>query len=184
MILGAFVITGCSDDDINSNENRQNTSHLRVVEIDLIQEFEDKFNSIEPQLREIIETPNFRSNPELYERDLELVLEPLVGISQRLTIAVDINENEVPELVDNSLSNQQIVAIGTLIYAYETNSSNSSVTACIAYAFIGLDLHGEFWGNFTNRRALIRAVGKVASRYLGVVGAALIVYDFIDCMWG
>lgn len=103
MIIGAFTITSCSDDDINSNENRQNTSHLRVVGTDLIQEFEDKFNSIEPQLREIIETPDFRSNPELYERDLELVLEPLVGISQRLMIAADINENEVPELVDNSL---------------------------------------------------------------------------------
>lgn len=186
MILGVFILTGCSNDDgtINSYENFQNTSQLRL-EIDLIQEFEAKLYSVTPELKQIVENPEFNNNPELYKEDLEFVLNPLVDISQRLMIAAGINESEVPELIDNPLSDSQIIGIGILIYSQETmSSSGNSVLDCVARAFVGFELHEGFWSSFTTRRALITAVGKVASRYLGAIGVALIVYDFVDCMWG
>lgn len=55
---------------------------------------------------------------------------------------------------------------------------------CITQA-IGINaLYDAWFDKFATKRMLIAAVGKLATRYLGWVGAAVAVYDFIDCMWG
>ncbi|MET0393616.1 MAG: hypothetical protein ABW019_10770 [Chitinophagaceae bacterium] len=63
-------------------------------------------------------------------------------------------------------------------------SRENSLFGCAMQA-IGINTLYEAWfDKFATKRMLIAAVGKVASRYLGWVGAAIAVYDFIDCMWG
>jgi hypothetical protein len=49
-------------------------------------------------------------------------------------------------------------------------------------AYLGMDLQKGFWSQFSNRRVMLKAIGKAASRTLGWVGTALLVYDFADCM--
>lgn len=50
---------------------------------------------------------------------------------------------------------------------------------------IGINAIYDAWfGKFATKRLLLAAVGKIATRYLGYVGAAIAVYDFADCMWG
>lgn len=61
--------------------------------------------------------------------------------------------------------------------------SRPDVLDCAATAFVGMELRAGFWSSFTTRRAILRVVGRLAARTLGFLGAALIVYDFADCMW-
>jgi len=45
-------------------------------------------------------------------------------------------------------------------------------------------LFGGLHGKFATKRMFIAAVGKVATRFLGYVGAVIAVADFSYCMWG
>jgi len=63
-------------------------------------------------------------------------------------------------------------------------SRENTTVGCILQA-TGINTLYESWFNkFATKRMLIAAVGKLATRYLGWVGAAVAVYDFVDCMWG
>jgi hypothetical protein len=58
----------------------------------------------------------------------------------------------------------------------------SDTVDCILRATGIQAIHEAFWGNFTNRRVLLRAVGRLATRAAVWIGAALIVADFVLCM--
>jgi hypothetical protein len=68
---------------------------------------------------------------------------------------------------------------GTIPVARENTTFGCAMQA------IGISaLYHTWFDKFATKRMLIAAVGKLATRYLGWVGAAVAVYDFIDCMWG
>jgi len=89
-----------------------------------------------------------------------------------------------------SLDSPELIYVGmylanddSLNFQQQSNSS-SQVVDCLLRATGTQAFHDAFWGSFTNRRMLLRAVGRFATRTLGWIGAALIVADFADCMWG
>lgn len=63
-------------------------------------------------------------------------------------------------------------------------SRENSTFGCVMQAIGITSLYNAWFDKFATKRMLIAAVGKLATRYLGWVGAAVAVYDFIDCMWG
>lgn len=62
------------------------------------------------------------------------------------------------------------------------NGSMNRVSDCILEATGIMALKDAFFGNFTNRRAIVKAIGKVAGRTLGYVGTVIAAYDFMNCM--
>ena len=178
-ILSATFIS-CSTDnneDIASKEEVMLKNNSNYA----IQNFESALRKVSSDVKNIVDRDDFNKNPEAYEKELQIVLNPLVSPSKDLIKMMNITEAEVPG-IHTSFTEHQTIATGLLIYSQQTADSDPSVLDCVARAFVGLELHEGFWSSFTNRRVLIKAVGKVASRYLGAIGAALIVYDFVDCM--
>lgn len=106
MILGAFVITGCSTDD-RLDGSFHNNFQLKIG-ANLIEEYENKLFEITPALKEIVESSEFSENPELYKEDLELVLSPLVDVSQRLMIASGIEKRKFPNLLMYLFQNHKL----------------------------------------------------------------------------
>ena len=69
-------------------------------------------------------------------------------------------------------------------YVAERGSQERAVN-CVLQA-IGYAAIAELSANWAtaSRQYLIKAIGKLASRYLGWFGAAIALGSFIDCMWG
>ena len=66
-----------------------------------------------------------------------------------------------------------------------SNIQTTKVANCIfqALGFTALAELGANWAG-ASRQVILRAVGKVATRYLGWFGAAIAIGSFVDCMWG
>jgi hypothetical protein len=136
-------------------------------------------------ISDIKSNESFKSNPESFEGKLRDAIVPLYPISKKVIAESGITSNEIPEL--QTFTDDQLVAVGTLIIGQQAivgsnETTLSSVAECVGYAFLGVELHSSFWGSFTTRRAVIAAIGKIAAKYLGAIGVALITYDFVDCM--
>lgn len=65
---------------------------------------------------------------------------------------------------------------------FETSRENT-VLGCLVQAVGIRALYDAWYDKFATKRMLITMIGKIAARYMGFVGTALAVYDFIDCMW-
>ena len=65
------------------------------------------------------------------------------------------------------------------------NNQTTKVANCIfqALGYTALAELGANWAG-ASRQVILRAVGKVATRYLGWFGAAIAITSFVDCMWG
>ncbi|HLN94087.1 MAG TPA: hypothetical protein VK183_00530 [Flavobacterium sp.] len=176
-----FVIVGllasCSPDSSSSMPEANMT-----VSSSAIKDFEIALTTVAPKVQELTQSADFQASPESFEREVIEIMAPLVAPSERLMSEANINASEVPELEGVTLDEGQLVQIGLLIYASETMAQRNSVLECVERAFVGFELHEGFWSQFGNRRLLLRAIGKVATRYLGAIGAILIVADFVDCM--
>ena len=66
-----------------------------------------------------------------------------------------------------------------------SNIQTTKVANCIfqALGFTALAELGANWAG-ASRQVILRAVGKVATRYLGWFGAAIAIGSFVDCMLG
>lgn len=64
-------------------------------------------------------------------------------------------------------------------------ANQAKIGNCIfqALGFSALAELGANWAT-ASRQVLLKAVGKLATRYLGWFGAAIAVVSFVDCMWG
>jgi|GEM_PF-4381235 len=196
LTIGMFAVSmvGCSNDSNETKEleqiplqkrERENENKNKKEKKALVSEFENVIHDIMPSLKQIIESKGFKENPDLYRADLEVAIMPLVGVSEELLGTLNISEEELPVLFGEiPLSNSQIVGIGMLVYTQQVSINGGDVLECAASALVGISLHEGFWSSFTTRKAMLKAIGKIASRYLGVIGAAMIVYDFAECMWG
>lgn len=149
-------------------------------------------STLKLQLRKVKENQNLNNSLQmrgtsLSEADAQEFLEPFVNETRNLLLQEGITQTEIIDEF-GSLDAPELALVGISIIEMEENNyqmqvqGGPSVLDCVARAFVGFELHEGFWSQFSNRRLLLRAIGKVATRYLGAVGAALIVYDFGDCM--
>lgn len=179
-ILISLLTISCSEvlnnEDINSEitEFRQkNSNNLEL--------------SLKNQMNEMTKFVNSDGTPSSVfdEQKAKSVLMPFVNKTKDLLISEGISEQEIIDEF-GSLDSPELALVGIAIIETQnqqiSESDSPSVLECVARAFVGIKLHEGFWSNFTNRRVLLRAVGKLATRTLGWVGAALVVYDFTDCM--
>jgi hypothetical protein len=81
-----------------------------------------------------------------------------------------------------SLENPELIYMSVAMVAADNVDIQSDTVDCILRATGIQAIHEAFWGNFTNRRVLLRAVGRLATRAAVWIGAALIVADFVLCM--
>lgn len=167
---------------LSTNINAQDKEHISISK-ETVEKYKSISTNVSENLKKIKDTPEFKKNSENFELEIKKKISPLVNISKQVMLESKINNETVPELNGNSLSDEQIIGIGSLIIGQDASIINSSsVTECLTYAFFGFELSNGFWGSFATRKQLLKAIGKAASKYLGVIGTALIVYDFTDCM--
>lgn len=184
MTILATGLWACSSDDTatSNNTTTENTSVEKTITAKAGVSVESLENIIKTQAM-VLKGEGIDIN-NIGEERANKFIEPIVVETRNLLISEGISESEIIEAF-GAIDAPEIALAGISIVEYEKKlSSNPAVLECVTRAFVGFDLHDGFWSNFTNRRTLIRAVGKMATRYLGVIGAALIVYDFADCMWG
>lgn len=135
--------------------------------------------NIESELRKI----NLKNLSNWDESKSKMELMPVIDATVSLLNKEGISNQEIIEEF-GSLDNPEILYLSLGIVEYEASIQKADGVDCLLRA-TGLDVfHRGFWSSFSTRRALLRAVGKVATRTLGWFGAALIVADFADCMWG
>ena len=167
---------------LSANINAQDKEHISISK-ETLEKYKSISTNVSENLKKIKDTPEFKTNPENFEPEIKKTISPLVDISKQVMTESKINNETVPELNVNNLSDEQTIGIGSLIVGQDISiTTSSSVTECLTYAFFGFELSNGFWGSFTTRKQLLKAIGKAASKYLGVIGTALIVYDFTDCM--
>lgn len=180
--IASFSLINCSSED-------------NVVEESIIEKIDAKklTSTLKESVTKFKETRNLNSSLQLRssgltETEAQNFIQPLINDTRNLLLQEGISESEIinefgslnaPELALVGIS---IIEIGDDEPIYSETSGH--VLDCAARAFVGFELHEGFWSQFSNRRMLLRAIGKIATRYLGAIGAALIVYDFADCMWG
>ncbi len=117
------------------------------------------------------------------------------AITSAITSAKDYLNSEgysdiVFELDTNEDRYKLIHAANALVdLKQQMEPSNPSRVDDIANCFfqaIGYAAIAELSANWASasRQVILRAVGKIATRYLGWFGAAIAVVSFVDCMWG
>ncbi|MFL9839077.1 hypothetical protein ABS768_16335 [Flavobacterium sp. ST-75] len=179
-VFGSLMISCTSDDNSTNIQTKTIETQFKSTSSAMI-EFETTLKNVSLKVAEIVKSEGYSKDPESYEETLNLAMAPLVVPSRKLITEAKITSEEAPAI--STLTDLQTIQTGLLIYTHNTvQNDDPSVLDCVARAFVGLELHEGFWGSFATRRALVTAIGKVASRYLGAIGVALIVYDFTDCM--
>ena len=179
IILVSFSFYSCS------SENDQNVIEKKVDAKKLASTLKLQFNKVKENQK--LSNSLQRRGTGLTEADAQEFLEPFVNETRNLLLQEGITQAEIIHEF-GSIDAPEIALVGISIIEMEEDNyqmqvqGGPSVLDCVARAFVGFELHEGFWSQFSNRRLLIRAIGKVATRYLGAVGAALIVYDFGDCM--
>ena len=172
----SFTLVSCDVEDSTNDFYNVNTNRSTLRDV----------------FRNLITQNNlkFKSEKFLEEDDAREILKPIIHETLSVLLNEGISKSEIIDQFGN-LKSPEIAIVGIVLLAEDVSATKSnsyaskeqSVLDCAARAFVGMELHEGFWSSFTNRRTLLRAVGKLASRTLGFIGAALIVYDFADCMW-
>lgn len=135
------------------------------------------------------------------EAKAKKMLKPLLDNSKKLLAAYDFTEKDLPENVDasamailgllvftteKSKPTQQVQKASFLsgIFTQRFSMPNPRIRNCLGVAlgivgFRDLLLNTRKLGSVTTA---IRALKLIGRRYLGWIGVALMVYDFVDCM--
>ncbi|WP_426431468.1 hypothetical protein ACPX19_03290 [Winogradskyella sp. HB-48] len=166
-----FIFLSCSTEEANLNEELINDEVI----------LKSNANNIESEMKKI----DFSNVTNWDENESKTKLMPVINETIKLLNSEGISNQEIIDEF-GSLDNPEILYLSMGIVEYEGSSSiqKADTVDCLLRA-TGLDaFHQGFWNSFSNRRALLRAVGRVATRTLGWIGAALIVADFAHCMWG
>ncbi|WP_299128109.1 hypothetical protein [uncultured Winogradskyella sp.] len=171
LLVVLLIFTSCSKEEANVNEQIVNDEAFSKSNI----------TNIENEIRKI----DFSNVANWDENQSKTILMPVINETIKLLNNEGISNQEIIDEF-GSLDNPEILYLSMGIVEYEGQSSyqKGDTVDCLLRA-TGLDaFHQGFWNSFSNRRALLRAVGRVATRTLGWFGAALIVADFAHCMWG
>lgn len=114
--------------------------------------------------------------------DISVVANLVMALEEELQ-----QDKRIDFMQESDFELASILGVSSL-YAQQTQTEQDqldTVGGCIADA-IGITAVFEILSNGANKRmkkaAIRKVIRKVATRTLGVVGAALAVYDFVDCM--
>jgi hypothetical protein len=118
---------------------------------------------------------------ELDEDTAKTLILPIIVKTVAQLESEGISKEEIIEEF-GSLENPELIYMSVAMVAADNVDIQSDTVDCILRATGIQAIHEAFWGNFTNRRVLLRAVGRLATRAAGWIGAALIVADFVLCM--
>ncbi len=148
--------------------------------------------------------PNFVITPE-YELQCETEVKPVYNQSRTVIAAYGITEQDLIDEWGANYDPELVVELALSIAAYEaldheyglasirqalfliTPSYANRLYDCVKTA-LGIEALFELWreralSTYAGKKMLIKAIGKVATRSLGWVGAAWAVADFVDCYW-
>src|SRR5690625_53826 len=203
IMLSAFTMfTSCSNDDreveINNNVTSTNLKKGSTeVEIDLT-------NLVlkEEVLNEVLSEIKFKKDiiHELRDDEVKEILNPLLEngnvLHREMILFLEENngfEGLSPEEHHNIsyLTDEQLIELSFITYnqyQYATNSDIDwdRVRSCASFA---LGIQG-IKTLYTNTLALgtvetmVGALKLIGKRYLGYIGIALMIYDFVDCLYG
>src|SRR5690625_10601 len=203
IMLSAFrMFTSCSNDDreveINNNVTSTNLKKGSTeVEIDLT-------NLVlkEEVLNEVLSEIKFKKDiiHELRDDEVKEILNPLLEngkvLHREMILFLEENngfEGLSPEEHHNIsyLTDEQLIELSFITYnqyQYATNSDIDwdRVRSCASFA---LGIQG-IKTLYTNTLALgtvetmVGALKLIGKRYLGYIGIALMIYDFVDCLYG
>lgn len=171
LLVVLCIFTSCSREEANVNEQVINDEFFTKSSV----------VNIETEMKKI----DFSNIANWDENQSKTILMPVINETIKLLNIEGVSNQEIINEF-GSLDNPEILYLSLDIVEYEGSSSlqKADTIDCVLRATGIQTLHDAFWGLFTNRRTLLRAVGRIATRTLGWFGAALIVADFADCMWG
>jgi hypothetical protein len=195
-ILTLFLMTIVSIQSCNESE-----SLIEPVDKEIaLKNFESKMVQILPSVKSALD--KFKSNPNArVNAEMEILenFRPLLNDSKALLQAYEIDYKESfdendPKIV---LAGFLIVSIEKRLQATELDKSDISGRTAeaegswwdCALEAVGVAAVSELIASFGSSAAIqasssviLKAVGKVASRYAGWIGAAIMVADFTECM--
>ncbi|PZX59449.1 hypothetical protein [Hydrotalea sandarakina] len=148
--------------------------------------------------------PNFVITPE-YELQCEVEVRPVYNQSLSVISAYGITEQDMVEEWGYNYDQELVVELALSIAAYEALDHEHGLAQvkqslflfntayagdfynCVKTA-LGIEALFELWrvralSTYAGKKMLLKAIGKVATRSLGWVGAAWAVADFIDCYY-
>lgn len=201
MVLGAFVITGCSNEEIPESQTKNNfLKREGGVFIETPPIGIEQIKHISSQLVELYGEENI--SLELIDpsdENLKIILQPLLNngkslYNELITFVGNTNEwNNLSAVERNailSFDDSQFIELSlyTSIAAYGTSSIDwDRVASCAALAF-GIRGIQESISAFALQGAtidtVVGALRVIGRRYLGYIGVALIIYDFVSCFFG
>ncbi|WP_438969256.1 hypothetical protein [Nonlabens sp.] len=181
------LLWACSpeEDNINYENSFSFNDTATSNELDLIDTPKSTYSehqSLETVIRNVVSQIDIEN---LDEKTSMETLDPLIDAT---LIALNNDGITNEEIIESfgSLQNPAIALVGIGIAASNAmdniESGDPDPINCLGRAYLGMDLQKGFWSQFRNRRVMLKAIGKAASRTLGWVGTALLVYDFADCM--
>lgn len=139
----------------------------------------------------IVEGSYVSANSLLQESQISNCNALLSTVSAARIYLISEGYSDIATIYDNSNNQLDLIhAANTLVDLKNkmlnngNQTSNSRIANCILQA-IGYAAIAELSANWAtaSRQVIIKAVGKIAQRYLGWVGAAIAVSSFVDCMW-
>lgn len=100
--------------------------------------------------------------------------------------------SDIVSMFDNGDDKVKIIYAATILLDLKKQMQDAGVDTTNARAFncalqaIGYTAVAELATNWAlaSRAVMLRAIGAVAARYAGWIGAAIMVGSFADCMWG
>jgi hypothetical protein len=168
LLCFCLILNSCSpDEEISSID--ENTS-AKSVKIGSSHEIESMLLNL-----------NGFDLDDLDEPSAQLLIEPIIDQTVAQLISEGISEEEIIDAF-GSLKNPNLINMSLVLVASHNVEAKADTVACILRATGIQAIHEAFWGNFINRRVLLRAVGRLSTRAAGWIGAALIVADFALCM--
>jgi len=205
LLFGAMIFQSCQSNE-EEFEDFQRQEALSKFEI-VVKETTPKISSIVSShfadLSNDI-TMNAKNSHQL-EQKAKRIMKPLVEETKKLLLTYNVTEDEVTREFKDA-NDPRIALVGLFLLAAE-NDEKKEIAVNFAQAFgsfsfaqtnelaeakpdwvdcmitaVGIDVAVEFLkGNVTEAIAK-KAIRKIASRVLGVLGAAIAVYEFANCM--
>lgn len=200
LLTFSLMITSCEKDvDIDMNTNFSTTTKEATF-------LKEKLRAQLPILKTLVSNNEKLLKSTIYKseninKELSILLSELSSESLCMLESYGIFYDDIEQYVDN-IDDPRISIIGMVFIAFqekgisnniirlksgsteEDEFSYAQVMDCLGRAFLGINIADFVFGSatkFTMATALGIA-GRVASRTLGLVGAAVAIADFGDCM--
>lgn len=140
-----------------------------------------------------------------YELQCQAEVTPIYNQSTSVIAAYGITNQDLEDEWGSNYSPELVIKLALSISAYEELDAENNMAKVRSSLFLanpvyagelydcvktalGIEALYELWhvralSTYAGKKLMIQAIGKVATRYLGWVGAAWAVADFVDCYY-